>query len=141
VDSTVVLITEKLLSGAGGWQAMKTARELVKAGRVSAATYEPPLLAGEVRDGQTNYRAGLRIRTAGEIENICARREARVGKIARIPSRSGWSILPAFVAESACPAKSRRQQRPLCFVSETDARPIALFILPLNFRGSGRSNR
>ncbi len=59
----MIAITEKLLSGAGGWQAMKAARELVKADRVSAATYEGPLLVGEVREGAKNYRAGLRVRS------------------------------------------------------------------------------
>ena len=62
VDSAVVSITEKLLSGAGGWQAMKTARDIMKAGRASGATYKASLLSGEVREGQKTYRAGLRIR-------------------------------------------------------------------------------
>jgi superfamily II DNA or RNA helicase len=140
VDPTVVLISEKLLSGAGGWQTMKAARELVKAGCVSAATYEPPLLAGEVRDGQKNYRAGLRIRTAGEIENICTCREARAwGKICAHSIAVGLAYLaPALAAESAlssevAPGVNAR------FVSlgETDARPITLyFILPPNFRAA-----
>ena len=37
-------ITEKLLLNAGGLQAMKPARELLKSGRVSEAKYEAPLL-------------------------------------------------------------------------------------------------
>ena len=73
----VIAITEKLLSTAGGWQAMKVGRELLKAGRVVAANYEPPLLTGEVREGQKIYRAGLRVRTATDVENICTCREAR----------------------------------------------------------------
>ncbi len=73
----MIPITEKLLSGAGGWQALKAGRELLKAERVSGATYEPPLLAGSVREGQKNYRAGLRIRSASDIENLCTCREAR----------------------------------------------------------------
>jgi superfamily II DNA or RNA helicase len=131
------LITEKLLSGAGGWQAMKAARELLKAGRVSTATYEPPLLAGEVRDGQKNYRAGLRIRTAGEIENICACREAQAwGKICAHSIAVGLAYLaPAFAAASSviAPAANAR----FVPLGETDVRRIALyFILPPNFRGA-----
>jgi len=57
-------ITEKLLLNAGGWQAMKPARELLKSGRVSEAKYEPPLLSGYVREGAKNYRSGLRIKSA-----------------------------------------------------------------------------
>ncbi len=45
----------------GGWQAMKPARGLLKAGRVSEARYEPPLLSGYVREGAENYRSSLRI--------------------------------------------------------------------------------
>jgi hypothetical protein len=41
---SAIPITEKLLLNAGGWQAMKPARELLKGGRVSEAKYEPPLL-------------------------------------------------------------------------------------------------
>ena len=44
---------------------------------MSAATYDPPLLAGEVREGQKSYRAGLRIRSASDVENICTCRESR----------------------------------------------------------------
>src|SRR5437868_6722585 len=73
----IISITEKVLSGAGGWQAMKAGRELFNAGRVLSANYEPPLLAGQVRDGQKTYRAGLRIRTPTDVENICTCRESR----------------------------------------------------------------
>ena len=47
---------------------MKPARELLKSGRVSEAKYEPPLLSGYVREGAKNYRSGLRIKSALEVE-------------------------------------------------------------------------
>jgi len=140
VQPIPIAITERLLSGAAGWEAMKAARELWKAGCVSAATYEPPLLAGQVREGQKTYRAGLRIRSASDIENICICRESREwGKICAHSVAVGLAYLaPAVAAEPAssieiAPAANAR------FVSlgETDARPIALhFILPPNFRGA-----
>jgi hypothetical protein len=37
---SAIPITEKLLLNAGGWQAMKPARELLKGGRVSEANSE-----------------------------------------------------------------------------------------------------
>ncbi|MDQ6624867.1 MAG: DEAD/DEAH box helicase [Verrucomicrobiota bacterium] len=75
-------VTEKLLSTAAGWQAVKAARDLVKAGRVTEATYEPPLLAGYVREGAKNYRSGLRIKSALDVENVCSCWESRsAGKI------------------------------------------------------------
>jgi hypothetical protein len=79
---SAIPITEKLLLNAGGWQAMKPARELLKSGRVSEAKYEPPLLSGYVREGAKNYRSGLRIKSAIDVENLCSCWESRsAGKI------------------------------------------------------------
>ena len=117
---------------------MKAARELVKAGRVSDATYEPPLLAGEVREGQKCYRAGLRIRSASDVENVCTCRESREwGKICAHSLAVGlaWIAPP-----SPAPVVSTGENTgttPSRFVSlgESGARPLALhFILPPNFR-------
>ena len=47
---------------------MKPARELLKGGRVSEAKYEPPLLSGYVREGAKNYRSGLRIKSALDVD-------------------------------------------------------------------------
>lgn len=135
-----IAITEKLLSNAGGWEVMKAARELVKASRVSGARYEPPLLTGEVREGQKKYRAGLRIRSVSDLENICTCREAREwGKICAHSLAVGLahvSPTPAVgkvaVEAEAMPARSR-------FVSlgEASTRLIELHvILPPNFRSA-----
>jgi superfamily II DNA or RNA helicase len=70
-------ITERFLSDAGGWQALKEARALWQAGKVQGATYEPPFLRGSVRDGIKEYRAGLRIVTKTNIENLCTCRISR----------------------------------------------------------------
>ncbi|HEY0793316.1 MAG TPA: DEAD/DEAH box helicase [Chthoniobacterales bacterium] len=72
-----VVITERLLMDAGGWQAMKHAKALFQMGRVSAARYRPPLLQGMVRDGETDYRGGLKVNTATDIENLCSCRPSR----------------------------------------------------------------
>jgi superfamily II DNA or RNA helicase len=135
----VIHISEKLLSGAGGWQAMKAARELVKAGRVTGAGYEPPLLAGEVREGQKRYRAGLRIRSASDIENICTCRESREwGKVCAHSLAVGLAWLtppPAPMAMAGADPEAPGER----FVSlgEASARPLKLyFILPPNFRAA-----
>lgn len=70
-------ITEKLLSDAGGWQAMKAARALWEAGRVTAAEYAPPVLKGLVRDEGKEFRAGLKIAGRANVENICSCRASR----------------------------------------------------------------
>jgi superfamily II DNA or RNA helicase len=139
VQSGAVIITEKVLSSAGGWQAMKVARELVKAGRVAGASYEPPLLAGEVSEGQKRYRAGLRIRSTSDIENICTCRESQEwGKVCAHSLAVGlaWLAPPALQTAEA----SRKAERPPArFVSlgETGTSTIVLhFILPPNFRAA-----
>ncbi|MDQ3415021.1 MAG: SNF2-related protein, partial [Verrucomicrobiota bacterium] len=138
----MIALTEKLLYGAGGWQAIKAARELVQAGRVSGASYEPPLLQGEVREGQKRYRAGLRIRSASDIENICTCRESRDwGKVCAHSLAVGLAYLVPLPPAAATPPASRIEPAPLNarFVSlgEPGARPIELhLILPPNFRGA-----
>ncbi len=96
----MIPITEKLLSGAGGWQALKAGRELWKAGRVAEATYEAPLLTGNVREGGKTFRAGLRIRSASDIENLCTCRESREwGKVCAHSLAVGLAYLaPALVS-------------------------------------------
>ena len=69
---------------------MKPARELLKSGRVSEAKYEPPLLSGYVREGAKNYRSGLRIKSAIDVENLCSCWESRsAGKICAPLGRGG----------------------------------------------------
>lgn len=62
---------------AGGWQAAKMARALVDAGRVVSAAYQPPVLKGIVREGDQEYRAGLKIASKSDIENLCTCRASR----------------------------------------------------------------
>ena len=73
----VTQITEKLLIDAGGWQAIKHARALIEMGRVFGANWSPPLLKGSVREGETEYSAGLKIRTHTDVENLCTCRASR----------------------------------------------------------------
>ena len=72
-----VQLTEKLLIAAGGWQAIKHARALREMGRVSGASWKPPLLKGLVREGDREYQAGLKILTPTNVENICTCRPSR----------------------------------------------------------------
>src|SRR5450432_4253621 len=70
-------LTERLLADAGGWQVLKHARALWETGRVSSPVYKPPLLLGLVREGDRDYRAGLRIDSPTHVENLCACRLSR----------------------------------------------------------------
>ncbi len=140
MNSIPVAITEKLLSGAGGWQAMKAARALVQAGQVSGAGYEPPLLAGEVCEGQKRYRAGLRVRAANDLENICTCRESREwGKICAHSLAVGLACLaPAAALPPTPPNEAPSPAVPLLVGQDAPgATPVALhFILPPNFRAA-----
>jgi superfamily II DNA or RNA helicase len=77
MPAAAIEITERLLSDAGGWQALKEGRGLWEAGKVAAAAYEPPFLRGAVKDGPKEYRSGLRIVTRTNIENLCSCRISR----------------------------------------------------------------
>ncbi len=138
MPSPEVPITEKLLSGAGGWAVLKNARGLAQAGRVSGAGYEGQLLTGKVREGQKTYRAGLRIRTGSDIANLCTCRESREwGKICAHSLAVGLAYLAPPAEEPKTVLPNEPAKRPLRFVPHhtAGAQPITLhFILPPNFR-------
>ncbi len=70
-------LTERLLNDAGGWQTMKQAKALHEIGRVLEASWAEPLLQGRVREGETDYRSGLKILSKSNVENLCACRQSR----------------------------------------------------------------
>ena len=135
-------ITEKLLLNAGGWQAMKPARELLKSGRVSEAKYEPPLLSGYVREGAKNYRSGLRIKSAIDVENLCSCWESRsAGKICAHSVAVGLGYLNPPAAVVTAPAEAAIPEIPagprFVATGTADAVPATLhLILPPNFAGA-----
>src|SRR5580698_1130740 len=73
----MIPITERFLSDTGGWQALKQARALHDMGRVLAASYEPPLLQGRIREGEQELRSGLKILSQSNVENLCTCRESK----------------------------------------------------------------
>jgi len=72
-----IQITERFLMDTGGWPALKHAKALVQMGRVVSVNYSPPVLRGLVREGETEYHAGLKIRTYTDVENLCSCRDSR----------------------------------------------------------------
>jgi superfamily II DNA or RNA helicase len=139
VEKPPIPITQKLLAGAGGWPAMKMAKQLQEAGRVTDVSYVPPLLSGMVREGNRNLRSGLRIKTESDIENLCTCREAREwGKICAHALAVGLQHLAPAAAPPAISAKpiaaSVRSGPTFIEAGATTATPLALhFILPPNF--------
>src|SRR5262245_38719199 len=77
-----VELTERLLSNAAGWEAMKRARAYLEQDQVLSSFWEPPLLRGVVQSGDMTFRASLVIKGSVDMENLCTCREAREwGKI------------------------------------------------------------
>src|SRR3984957_2372929 len=72
-----IQITERFLMATAGWPALKHAKALVQMGGVVSCNYSPPVLRGLVREGETEYRAGLKIRTYTDVENLCSCRDSR----------------------------------------------------------------
>src|SRR6478672_8124917 len=121
---------------------MKPARELLKSGRVSEAKYEPPLLSGYVREGAKNYRSGLRIKSAIDVENLCSCWESRSsGKICAHSVAVGLGYLNPPAAVVAVPDEPTTSEAPAGpqFVA-TDSADATLttlhVILPPNFAGA-----
>lgn len=121
---------------------MKPARELLKSGRVSEAKYEPPLLSGYVREGAKNYRSGLRIKSALDVENLCSCWESRsAGKICAHSVAVGLGYLNPPTVLAAAPVEPTIPEAPagLRFVAtETpNSVPTTLHvILSPNFMGA-----
>ncbi len=71
-------LSEKFLVGMCGWPVFKEARAMHAAGRVSGATYDPPVLRGKISTGGKSLPAGLKIRNAIDVENLCPCRDSQV---------------------------------------------------------------
>ncbi len=108
---------------------MKHAKALVEMGRVISARYRPPVLQGVVREGDIEYRAGLKIEGYSRVENLCSCRESRQwGKICPHSLAVGLaSIRPsAPVAAKTAPANPMRGPE---LLTEGPGDPIELHIV------------
>ena len=70
-------LTEAFFAKSAGWEAVKSARALLAAGKVISSNWSPPLLKGVVQEGTASYRAGLVIKGPVDIENLCTCRSSR----------------------------------------------------------------
>ncbi len=103
----MVPITERFLSDAGGWQALKQARTIHELGRVLEVSYEPPVLAGRVREGESEFKSGLRILGPTKVENLCTcRASRRDGMICAHSLALGLALIKPRVAVAAPSAAS-----------------------------------
>ena len=70
-------ITEKWLGEIAGWAAMKAARSLVAGGQVQVTKVEAGLVQGLSGTGRVQFKAGLRIRSRSDVDNLCTCSTAR----------------------------------------------------------------
>jgi superfamily II DNA or RNA helicase len=106
-------LTERILNDAGGWQIMKQARALHEMGRVGEATWAEPLLQGRVREGESEYRSGLKILSKSNIENLCSCRMSRHrGAICAHSVAVGLQVLKPQVAPETAVAAMAAGERP-----------------------------
>ncbi len=131
----MIELTERLLSDAGGWQALKHARSLHEMGRVLEATYAPPMLQGRVRVGDAELRSGLRILSKSNIENLCVCRASRQhGTICEHALAVGLAILKPHTAAApsepfaVAPPPAKPVLKPI-FSSEGEGAPLELFVI------------
>lgn len=137
----MVELTEKLLMDAGGWEAMKEARALYEAGKVIEARYEPPSLSGLVRGADVEYRAGLRVLSRTDMENLCTcPASRRRGLICAHSLAVGVAVIrglkkaePSAGAKSGPPvAKTAAEGDPNFFVDGEGPEAMLHWILPPN---------
>ncbi len=98
-------ITNEYLVRLGGWRTAKEGRALFEAGRVLSVAYEPPLLSGVVRVGESALQARIRLAEKEiDVENLCTCREARQeGTICAHVIALGY----AWLNREQAPTKSR----------------------------------
>ncbi len=106
-----VQLSEKLLITAGGWEAIRHAKALRETGKVSGAQWSPPLLQGSVQAEGREYRSGLKILTATNVENLCTCRPSReYGTICAHSLAVGLAILAGQNPPAPLPATDLRGQ-------------------------------
>jgi superfamily II DNA or RNA helicase len=138
--------SERFLSDLGGWQALKHARALVDLGRVIDSNYTPPVLLGLVREGSTEFRAGLKFLSRTNVENLCSCRDSRewgticahslaVALALNRPRTASAPHAPVSSARSSDPAATvaSRNSGPELVATETGTDFTAYFILAPTF--------
>ncbi len=111
-SASPVQLTEKILITAGGWEAIRHARALRETGKVSGAKWSPPLLQGTVQAEGREYRSGLKVLTATNVENLCTCRPSReYGTICAHSLAVGLAVLAAQTPSPLSSATSSGQGR------------------------------
>lgn len=139
---TPVLLSEKLLIAAGGWEAIKHARALCEMGRVSGAKWAAPVLRGTVRDGEVEYSAGLKIKSFSDVENLCTCRASRQwGTICAHSVAVGLSLVGRPAAAAAPPGKAAPPPPSVPFLADASATARLHVVLAPDLPGAWRKGQ
>src|SRR5690242_17241834 len=71
-------LTDEFFGKIAGWEIVKNARAALAGDRVLSSDWSPPVLKGIVQEGPTSYRAGLVIKDAIDVENLCTCRTSKL---------------------------------------------------------------
>jgi superfamily II DNA or RNA helicase len=119
-------LTEKFLISMCGWPVFKQAQAIHASGRVTDATYEPPLLKGRLSEGGKEFLCGLKINNRIDVENICPCRDSRVrGIICAHSVAVGLQVLKPAAARAVAeerpavtrPAAAQTNEKPKVAIS------------------------
>src|SRR3954464_15641927 len=72
-----VELIDEFFGKIAGWEIVKSARAALAGDRVLSSEWSPPVLKGIVQEGPTSYRAGLVIKDAIDVENLCTCRTSK----------------------------------------------------------------
>ncbi len=155
---SAVVLSDAFFAKIAGWEAMKQARDYLARDQVLSSNWTPPVLKGVVQGGPTAYRAGLVIKDAVDIENLCTCRDAREwGKIcahsvavglhhlqgvqtpALVVPPSGGRAAAGSTAPGNSPAPPAKARTPNIagLLRDADGEPAELFvILPPNLESA-----
>jgi len=105
-------LSEKFLVSMCGWPVFQQARAIHSAGRVSEASFEVPVLRGRVASDGKSFLAGLKIRNAIDVENLCPCRDSRMRAVICAHSVAvGLEVLKPHVHREMRSAQTDATQR------------------------------
>src|SRR5437763_14060385 len=95
-------LTEQFFAKIAGWDVIKQARTVLAGGRVLSSNWTPPVLKGVVQEGPTSYRAGLVIKDAINIDNLCTCGASKAWGTMCVPSMAvGLQQFPSLAPSTA----------------------------------------
>lgn len=114
-----------------GWPVMKEARVLHAAGRISEASYEPPVLRGKYSESGKQFMAGLKMKNSIDVENLCPCRDSRQrGIICAHSVAVGLQVLH--------PTHSRQTETPRATTTPPSEKTDEIPVVKLKIEGSLR---